>query len=153
MTDSTHANSSAALAEKLNLVLADSYALMAQTHLAHWNVEGPGFFALHTAFQTQYEELFTAVDEIAERVRAIGFYAIGGLATLAETARIREISAPMSQEDYVAALVAANEKLVAEACIARDAAADANDPETEDLMIGRITLHQKTIWMLKSYLK
>jgi len=142
-----------ALVSKLNLVLADSYALMSLTHLAHWNVEGPGFFALHTAFQTQYEELFTAIDEIAERIRSVGSYAIGGLGTLAETAKIREFNSPLSQEGYVEALVAANEKLIADACLARDAAAAANDPETEDLMIGRITLHQKTVWMLKSYLK
>ena len=145
--------SGSTLPDKLNLVLADSYALMSLTHLAHWNVEGPGFFALHNAFQAQYEELFVAVDDIAERVRAIGSYAIGGLGTLADAAKIREFSAPMPQENFVEALVAANEKLVADACVARDAAADANDPETEDLMIGRITLHQKTIWMLKSYLK
>ena len=55
----------------LNQVLADSYALLSLTHLAHWNVEGSAFFALHTAFQTQYEEIFTAIDEIAERIRAL----------------------------------------------------------------------------------
>ena len=59
-----------AVIEGLQTVLSDSYALMAQTHLAHWNVEGPNFFQLHTAFQAQYEELFGAIDEIAERVRA-----------------------------------------------------------------------------------
>lgn len=142
-----------ALAAQLNLVLADSYALMSLTHLAHWNVEGPGFFALHTAFQTQYEEMFTAIDDIAERIRSIGSYAIGGLATLADVAKIQEFHSPLAQEDYVGALVAANEKLIADASAARDAAAAANDPESEDLMIGRITLHQKTVWMLKSYLK
>lgn len=141
------------LAPKLNLVLADSYALMSLTHLAHWNVEGPSFFALHTAFQTQYEELFVAVDDIAERVRAIGSYAIGGLSALADAAKIQEFAAPMAPEGYVQALLAANEKLVVDASAARDASAAANDPETEDLMIGRITLHQKTIWMLKSFLK
>jgi starvation-inducible DNA-binding protein len=141
------------LTTKLNLVLADSYALMSLTHLAHWNVEGPGFFALHTAFQTQYEELFIAIDEIAERIRAIGSYAIGGLGTLADAAKIHEFASPLPQESYVEALIAANEKLIADASAARDAAAEANDPETEDLMIGRITLHQKTVWMLKSYLK
>jgi starvation-inducible DNA-binding protein len=75
----------------LNQVLADSYAVMALTHLAHWNVEGPGFFALHTAFQTQYEELFTAIDEIAERVRARGAYALGGLNTLTSTAQMKSL--------------------------------------------------------------
>ena len=137
----------------LNQVLADSYALMSLTHLAHWNVEGPGFFALHTAFQTQYEELFIAIDEIAERIRALDAYAIGGLGALAGAARMTEFASPLSQEDYVRALIAANEKLVADAARARDVAGAANDAESQDLMIGRITLHQKTIWMLKSYLK
>ena len=141
------------LANVLNQVLADSYSLMALTHLAHWNVEGPGFFALHTAFQTQYEELFTAIDEIAERVRALGAYAIGGLNTLARTAQMKEFASPLPQEDYVRALLTANEKLVTDAERARDLAGQANDPESQDLMIGRITLHQKTIWMLKSFLK
>ena len=147
------ANSSSPLCASLNQVLADSYALMSLTHLAHWNVEGPGFFALHTAFQTQYEELFTAVDEIAERIRALGHYATGGLGALAATAQMKEFVAPLPQEEYVRALLAANQKLVKDAAVARDLAGAVNDPESQDLMIGRITLHQKTIWMLKSFLK
>lgn len=146
-------STSSELSSSLNQVLADSYALMALTHLAHWNVEGQGFFALHTAFQTQYEELFTAIDDIAERIRAIGDYAIGGLGTLASAAGLPEFAAPLSQEDYVRALIEGNEKLVADAAKARDLAGELDDPESEDLMIGRITLHQKTIWMLKSFLK
>jgi starvation-inducible DNA-binding protein len=143
----------ARLSDSLNQVLADSYALLSLTHLAHWNVEGPGFFALHTAFQTQYEELFIAIDEIAERIRALGAYAIGGLSKFAETAQMKEFASPLPQEDYVRMLIIANEKLVADATQARDLAGEANDPESQDLMIGRITLHQKTIWMLKSFLK
>lgn len=150
---STQTGKNKCLSENLNQVLADSYALMSLTHLAHWNVEGPGFFALHTAFQTQYEELFTAIDEIAERVRALGAYATGGLDNLARKAQMKEFSSPLPQEDYVRLLLASNEKLVADAAQARDVAGEANDPETQDLMIARITLHQKTIWMLKSFLK
>lgn len=146
-------NTSSKLTESLNQVLADSYAVMSLTHLAHWNVEGAGFFALHTAFQTQYEELFIAIDEIAERLRALGAYAIGGLHTLAKVANIEEFAAPISQESYVAALIAAHEKLLKDAAISRDLAGAENDAETQDLMIGRITLHQKTLWMLKSFLK
>jgi starvation-inducible DNA-binding protein len=116
-------------------------------------VEGPGFFALHTAFQTQYEELFTAIDEIAERIRALNAYAIGGLEQFAKTAQMREFAAPLSQENYVKRLIVANEKLIADAARARDLAGQVNDAESQDLMIGRITLHQKTVWMLKSYLK
>ena len=134
-------------------MLADSYALLSLTHLAHWNVEGPGFFALHTAFQTQYEELFIAIDEIAERIRALDAYAIGGLGTLAKAAQMKEFKSPLVQEEYVRALIAANGKLVSDAERARDVAGEAGDAESQDLMIGRITLHQKTIWMLKSFLK
>ena len=145
----THADE---LTNSLNQVLADSYALLSLTHLAHWNIEGPGFFALHTAFQTQYEELFLAIDEIAERIRALDAYAIGGLRTLAQAAQMKEFVSPLVQDDYVRALIAANEKLVGDAARARDVAGKANDAESQDLMIGRITLHQKTIWMLKSFL-
>ncbi len=152
----TAANPSSAakgLAASLNQVLADSYALMSLTHLAHWNVEGPGFFALHTAFQTQYEELFLAVDTIAERIRSLDAYAIGGLGTLATTAGLPEIAAPRAQDDYVRVLIEANQKVLADAATARELAGAANDAESQDLMIERITLHQKTIWMLRSFLK
>jgi starvation-inducible DNA-binding protein len=141
------------LTECLNQVLADSYALLSLTHLAHWNVEGPGFFALHTAFQTQYEELFVAIDEVAERIRALDAYAIGGLGTLAQAAQMKEFVSPLVQEEYVRALIAANEKLLSDAARSREVAGEAGDAESQDLMIGRITLHQKTVWMLKSYLK
>ena len=153
MTVSSTPPTNTALATSLNQVLADSYALLSLTHLAHWNVEGPGFFALHTAFQTQYEELFIAIDEIAERIRALDAYAIGGLETLARAAQMKEFVSPLVQEEYVRALIAANGKVLSDAASARDAAGEAGDAESQDLMIGRITLHQKTIWMLKSYLK
>jgi starvation-inducible DNA-binding protein len=146
------ATRAAELTISLNQVLADSYALLSLTHLAHWNVEGPGFFALHAAFQTQYEELFVAIDEIAERIRALDAYAIGGLGTLAQAAQMKEFASPLAQDDYVRALIAANEQLVGDAARARDVAGKANDAESQDLMIARITLHQKTIWMLKSFL-
>jgi starvation-inducible DNA-binding protein len=153
MTNGESSQSSQKLTDSLNQVLADSYALMSLTHLAHWNVEGPNFFSLHTAFQTQYEELFTAVDEIAERVRALGAYAIGGLGKFAQVAGMKEFAAPLSQEDFVKQLITANQKLIDDAVKARDLAGDLADSESEDLMIGRITLHQKTVWMLKSFLK
>ena len=137
----------------LNLVLADSYALMALTHLAHWNVEGTDFFQLHKAFQAQYEDLFEAVDEIAERVRALDAYAIGGLSVFERTAQMEEFKSPMPQKDYVAALIVAHEKVVDDATRTRDTAGLANDLQTQDLLIKRLEFHEKTLWMLKSYLK
>ena len=137
----------------LNLVLADSYALMALTHLAHWNVEGSDFFPLHKAFEEHYEELFEAVDELAERVRALDAYAIGGLTTLAKVAQMEEFKSPMPQKDYVAALIVAHEKVVEDATRTRDLAGEATDLQTQDLLIKRLQWHQKTLWMLKSFLK
>lgn len=150
-TKTTHAPS--AVVRGLNLLLADSYALMAITHQAHWNVEGSGFFSLHKAFQKQYEELFEAVDEIAEQVRALDAFPIGGLQTLAREAGIEEFKGPVSANDFVAGLIVAHEKTIADAKVVRDEAGKVNDLETQDLVIERIKWHTKTTWMLKSYLK
>lgn len=136
----------------LRQVVADSYALLGQTHLCHWNVRGHGFFSLHNAFEAQYTELFTAIDEIAERIRALGSFAPGGLGNLAKMAGTKEIREDASADEMVAHLVALNESLDRNLAKARDLAAKAGDSETEDLMIGRIQVHQKTIWMLKSFL-
>ncbi|NNC87609.1 MAG: DNA starvation/stationary phase protection protein [Akkermansiaceae bacterium] len=138
--------------EALRQVVADSYALLGQTHLCHWNVRGPGFFALHTAFEAQYTELFTAIDEIAERVRALGSLAPGGLGNLAKMAGMKELEEDASAEAMVKHLAEANRKLVKSLGEARDLAAAADDPESEDLAIARTQVHEKTIWMLESFL-
>lgn len=138
----------------LQTLLADSYALMAQTHFAHWNVQGPSFFALHTAFETQYNELFAAVDELAERLRALEALAPGGLATLAKASRITELPVEATPaKDLVAHLIDGHEITVSTALELRDASDEAGDLETQDLVIARIQAHQKTLWMLKSFLK
>ena len=153
-TKATATAASSAVSTALGALLADSYALMAQTHLAHWNVEGPAFFQLHSAFQSQYEELFTAIDDIAERLRALDVLAPGGLATLAKLSRVSEFGvAPAPAKDFVAHLIEGHEQTAASAKAVRDAAEAAGDLETQDLAIGRLQVHQKTLWMLKSFLK
>lgn len=143
-----------AVVEGLQTLLADSYALMGQTHLAHWNVEGPNFFQLHTAFQTQYEELFTAVDEIAERIRALDHYAPGGLKTLASASGIEEAgSGSMPAKDFVAHLIESHDTLLSGARSLRKVCEENGDLETQDLVIKRIQTHDKTLWMLRSFLK
>ena len=136
----------------LRQVVADSYALMGQTHLCHWNVRGPEFFALHAAFEVQYSELFVAVDEIAERVRALGALAPGGLSHLAHLSQVTELDEDTSAVEMVRHLAASNGILVTSLCAARDQASEAGDSESEDLSIARIQVHQKTIWMLNSFL-
>ena len=139
--------------EALRQVAADTYALIGQTHICHWNVRGPSFFSLHTAFEQQYTELFVAVDEIAERIRAKGALAPGGLANLAQIAGIEEIAEDASAQDMVRHLVTANGKLLDDLKTARDSAGEFGDSETEDLMIARIQVHEKTVWMLNSFLE
>src|SRR6187399_897210 len=104
-----------AVVKALTKLLAESYDLMAQTHLAHWNVEGPDFFQLHSAFQSQYEGLFEAVDEIAERVRALGSYSEGGLERLAKISDLADMPVGrLPAKEFVAHLIDGNEKLVAQ---------------------------------------
>lgn len=136
----------------LRQVVADTYALIGQTHICHWNVRGPSFFSLHTAFEEQYTELFAAVDEVAERLRAKGALAPGGLSNLSKMAGIDEIEEDASAREMVEHLVRANKKLLGDLKTTRDHAGDAGDSETEDMMIARMQVHEKTIWMLESYL-
>lgn len=138
--------------EDLRLVVADTYALIAQTHLCHWNVRGPSFFSLHAAFEEQYNELFGAVDEIAERIRAKGALAPGGLSNLANMAGIEELAEDSTAEEMVRHLADANEKLLKDLKAASKRAAEIGDSETEDMMIARIQVHEKTVWMLRSFL-
>lgn len=152
MATKTSTASDADVVDALRQVVADSYALLGQTHLCHWNVRGPAFFSLHNAFEEQYTELFGAIDEIAERIRALGALAPGGLQNLARMAGMKEIEEDSSSEAMVDHLMKANEALVKDLMKARDLAATAGDDQTEDLMIGRIQVHQKTIWMLRSFL-
>ncbi len=143
------------IAAGLNQLVADSYGLMAQLHLAHWNIEGADFFPLHEAFQGQYEEMFEAIDDIAERVRALDHYAAGGLKALAKMSTIEEgpSEAPCPAKDFVSSLIVGHEKCLETAFSTRILAAKNGDAETEDLLIGRIKSHQKALWMLNAYLK
>ena len=142
------------IAQHLNQLTAESYGLLGQLHLAHWNVEGTDFKPLHDMFQDMYEELFEAIDDIAEQVRQLGHYAEGGLKRLAEMSTVPEAPSAKaaSAKDFVSAVLIANEIVMNTAIEARDACGDAVDPETEDLLIGRIRVHKKANWFLKSYL-
>lgn len=141
-----------AVVKPLRQVVADTYALLGQTHLCHWNVRGENFFALHIAFENQYTEIFAAVDNLAERVRALGALAPGGLASLAKMSGMKELKEDAEAKVMVKHLSDCNKKVVESLKIARDAAGDEGDQQTEDLMISRIQVHDKNIWMLESFL-
>jgi starvation-inducible DNA-binding protein len=150
----TAENKSSAVAKSLGSLLGDSYALLGQLHVAHWNVEGPNFHSLHIAFQAQYEEVFVAIDEVAERIRALGAFSPGGLKTLAALSSISELPIEeIPSKDYVAHLVECHEIVVDTAMKTRDLAEKEGDLETQDLVIGRIRTHEKYLWMLRAHLK
>jgi len=150
---SSATKSDSAVVKALNLFLADSYVLMANTHYAHWNVEGPGFFVLHQAFEGHYKNLSSTPSMRSPNGSGLDAYALGGLRNFAHESGIEELSQPIAAKDYVAALIIAHEKTLNDALAVRDAAGASNDLESQDLAIGRIQWHQKTLWMLKSYLR
>lgn len=140
------------IAQGISRVLADSYTLYLKTHNFHWNVTGPMFQTLHTLFETQYTELALAVDEIAERIRALGVYAPGSYSQFAQLATVKEETSVPKAQDMIRQLVADNEAVVRTAREVLPKAQDANDEASVDLLVGRMSVHEKTAWMLRSLL-
>lgn len=121
-----------------------SYGLLAKTQTYHWNVKGSDFFQLHVAFQQQYEALFTAIDEIAERLRTLGGTPIAGSPAPANL--------PANGNAMVEDLMADHAALSQLLKEGIKTTQDAGDEVTVDLLIGRQTEHDKTRWMLAAYL-
>ena len=144
------------IAEGLSRFLADSYTLYLKTHTFHWNVTGPMFNSLHVMFMNQYTEQWTALDEIAERIRALGFNAPGSYAQFVKLASIQEESgdgAMPGWQEMVRQLVAGNEAVCRTGRKVLDIADDADDNPTEDLLTQRLQVHEKYAWMLRSLLQ
>lgn len=140
-----------AIAEVLSQVLADTYALYMKTHGYHWNVEGPQFSAYHTMFETQYRELWAALDEIAERIRSLGVYAPAAQAIYSRT-DIKPDNGVPNADQMIANLVADTETVVRAARTALQLAADKGDDATADLMTQRVAIGEKNTWMLRSHI-
>lgn len=141
-----------AIADGLSHLLADTYTLYLKTHNFHWNVTGPMFSTLHLMFEEQYTELSTAVDEIAERIRALGFPAPGSYSEYARLTSIQEAEGVPVAEDMIRQLVEGNEAVVRTARQVFPAAEEATDESSADLLTQRMTVHEKTAWMLRSLL-
>ncbi len=140
------------IASGLSQLLADSYTLYLKTHNYHWNVEGPLFNTLHLMFEQHYTELATAVDEIAERIRALGVKAPGSYAAYAKLTSISEGAGDESAEDMIRELVTGQEAVVRTARQVFTAAEAAGDEPTADLLTQRMQIHEKNAWMLRSML-
>lgn len=141
------------IAEGLGRVLADSTVLYAKTHGFHWNVTGPMFNTLHLMFMEQYTELWTALDAIAERIRALGCPAPFGAATYGQLSSIPESQGIPAALEMVRELVLGHEavaRTIRGVMVTADAA---NDQSSADLLTQRLQIHEKTAWMLRSLLE
>ena len=140
------------ISEDLSRVLADTYVLYGKTHGFHWNVTGPMFNTLHLMFMEQYTELWTALDEIAERIRALGVPApfgstLSALASLEDSSSLTPAAMQMVRE-----LVDGHEAVARTARSVFSVADEANDQPSADLLTQRLQIHEKTAWMLRSLL-
>jgi len=141
------------IADGLGRLLADTYTLYLKTHNFHWNVTGPMFNTLHLMFEVQYNELWLAVDLIAERIRALGYPAPATYAEFSKLASIKETAGVPKAEKMIALLMEGQEAVVRTARSILPVADRVNDEPTLDLLTQRMQVHEKTAWMLRSLLE
>ena len=141
------------IAEGLARLLADNFTLYLKTHNFHWNVKGPMFQTLHVMFMEQYNELWIALDAIAERIRALGFPAPGTPSEYAKLSSIPETSGVPDAREMVRILVEGHEAVARTARKIFPAVEKASDEPTADLLTQRLQVHEKTAWMLRSLLE
>ena len=142
-----------AIAEGLSKLLEDTYSLYLKTHYFHWNVTGPMFNTLHQMFEVQYNELWLAVDLVAERIRSLDVYAPGTYSQFAKLSSIAEPNGVPKANDMIAELVAGHEAVCRTARSVYPATEKASDEATNDLLTQRLQFHEKTAWMLRSLLE
>ena len=140
------------ITEALNLLLADTYTLYLKTHNFHWNVTGPMFQTLHLMFEEQYNELWLATDEIAERIRALGAFAPGSYGAYSKLTTISDTDGVPQATEMIRQLLVGHEAVIKTARKAFPAVEAASDEVSTDLLVQRLAVHEKTAWMLRSLL-
>jgi starvation-inducible DNA-binding protein len=140
------------IAQGLSKLLADTYTLYLKTHNFHWNVTGPMFQTLHLMFEQQYNELALAVDQIAERIRALGFFAPGSYREFSQLSSIKEEEEIPDAREMIRLMVEGQEKVIRTARSVFSVVDRVNDEPTADLLTQRMQVHEKTAWMLRSLL-
>lgn len=143
----------AKIVESLSTVLADAYMLYLKTHNFHWNVTGPMFSSLHVMFEEQYTEQWTALDDIAERIRSLGHFAPATYKRYAELSSITEEPDVLSAKDMIRQLVEGNEILTRTLRAGVKIADELDDFPTADMLTTRMDVHEKNAWMLRSFLE
>lgn len=144
-----------AVASILNKLLADEHVLYIKVRNAHWNVEGPDFHAQHLFFEELYGELEETIDEIAERIRAIGHYAVGTMKEFLELSQLDEMRYTKNDsQGFIKELLGDYESIITFVREQLDVVGeDHKDAGTEDFLVAIIEKHEKTAWMLRAHLK
>ncbi|MDX8379538.1 MAG: Dps family protein [Gallionella sp.] len=141
------------IADGLAKMLADSYTLYLKTHNFHWNVTGPMFQTLHQMFMVQYNEIWLAVDSLAERIRALGYPAPGSYSQFAALTSISENEGTPKAREMIQQLLEGQEAVVRTARALFTLVDKAGDQPTADLLTQRMTVHEQNAWMLRSLLE
>ncbi|MEM1106931.1 MAG: DNA starvation/stationary phase protection protein [Pseudomonadota bacterium] len=139
-----------AIARALGTVLADTYMLFIKTQGVHWNVTGPAFVSVHELTEGQYENMYAAIDHVAERIRALGEKAPASYTKYGELSSIKDEDDPKSVTDMLSMLIADHETAVSNMRVAVGWCEDKNDFVTADMMIERMAWHEEAIWMLNA---
>jgi starvation-inducible DNA-binding protein len=138
------------MSERLSTILADSYKLMIKNHVYHWNVVGPLFKPLHELTEEHYEDLFEAIDVIAERIRALGSTAPFNMEDAAKFAPKKSNLECTTAIEMVEDLIKEHEDICRSMRDAADMAGDNRDLVTEDMLTARLTFHEQAVWMLRA---
>ncbi len=134
-------------------VLADTFVLYAKTHGFHWNVVGSDFSQLHAFFEEQYRALWDSLDELAERIRALGELAPASLSEMQASHSLKESSGQPTAKEMLKQLLDGHEGVIKSVRKTLETAEKGGDEVTVDLMVERLTYHEKTSWMLRSHLE
>jgi len=147
------ADSREQIARGMSMLLADSYLLMLKTHFYHWNVKGHLFHTIHEMTEEQYNDLFSAVDDLAERIRALGFDAPGTFKQFQELSGNRDAKEQANEHEIIADLLQSHEAIVKSMRKVLQVADSASDEVTVDMLTQRLYTHEKYAWMWRSFLE
>ena len=143
-----------AVADLLNQLLADEHVLYNKTRNYHWSIEGPSFMEFHKLYEAQYDLLAESIDQIAERIRTIGFFAEGRMKEILKLATLEEPEAPTDQAAQIKNLEADHETMIIKLRkLINDFDEKYKDIGSSDFVTGLLKQHEKMAWMLRSYLR
>ncbi len=145
----------AEIAHSLNILLADEHVLYVKTRRAHWNVEGPDFYAMHKFFAKQYRHLEAIIDDVAERIRAIGHYAEGTMAGFLKETHLSENNIQKNDSNtFIKVLLEDHESIIILLRENVEPFLDKwKDAGTSDFITALLEKHEKMAWMLRAHLK